>query len=49
MPMCPIQVVRMSPDFAELLKLFNDSSVKYLIVGGYAVMLYSEPSRKDLR
>lgn len=39
----------MNSDFEELLKAFNDSDVKYLIVGGYAVMLYSEPRfTKDL-
>ncbi len=39
----------MSSEFEELLKLFNDSDVKYLIVGGHAVMLYTEPRyTKDL-
>jgi hypothetical protein len=39
----------MSSDFEELLRVFNDSGVKYLIVGGHAVMLYSEPRyTKDL-
>jgi hypothetical protein len=39
----------MNPDFKELLKIFNDHEVKYLIVGGYAVMKYSEPRfTKDL-
>ena len=33
----------MNSDFAELMKLFNDNEVKYLVVGGYAVMLYAEP------
>ena len=33
----------MSSDFEELLKLFNDNGVKYLVVGGHAVMLYAEP------
>ncbi len=33
----------MSSDFEELLKIFNAAQVKYLIVGGHAVMLYSEP------
>lgn len=28
----------MNSDFKELLKIFNDAQVKYLIVGGYAVM-----------
>lgn len=38
-----------SPDFKELLNLFKKHSVKYLVVGGYAVMLYTEPRfTKDL-
>ncbi len=32
-----------SPDFKELLKLFEKHKIRYLIVGGYAVMKYSEP------
>jgi hypothetical protein len=24
-------------DFTELLKLFNDASVRYLVIGGYAI------------
>jgi len=36
-------------DFRELLKLFIDHKVKYLVVGGYAVMKYTEPRfTKDL-
>ncbi len=30
-------------DFIELLSLFEKHKVRYLIVGGYAVMKYSEP------
>jgi len=38
-----------SPDFKELLSLFKKYRVKYLVVGGYAVMRYSEPRfTKDL-
>ncbi len=38
-----------SPDFKELLSLFKKHSVRYLIVGGYAVMRYTEPRfTKDL-
>lgn len=38
-----------SRDFRELLKLFEKHEVRYLVVGGYAVMLYSEPRwTKDL-
>ncbi len=36
-------------DFNELLKAFNDCEVKYLVIGGYAVMYYTEPRfTKDL-
>ena len=36
-------------DFSELLRLFNDSGVRYLVVGGYAVIQYAEPRfTKDL-
>jgi hypothetical protein len=39
----------MNSDFEELLSIFNDHEVKYLIVGGHAVMLYTEPRyTKDL-
>lgn len=41
----------MSPNsnFRELLNLFNENGVKYLVTGGYAVMLYAEPRyTKDL-
>ena len=38
-----------SPDFKELLKSFKKHKIRYLIVGGYAVMKYSEPRfTKDL-
>ena len=39
----------MSPDFKEILSIFNDHEVRYLVVGAYAVMKYSEPRyTKDL-
>jgi len=39
----------MNSEFSELLNLFNASGVRYLIVGGHAVMLYTEPRfTKDL-
>lgn len=39
----------MSPDFKEILSIFNTREVKYLIVGAFAVMKYSEPRyTKDL-
>jgi len=39
----------MSPDFKEILSTFNAHEVRYLIVGAFAVMKYSEPRyTKDL-
>jgi hypothetical protein len=39
----------MFDDFKELLSVFNAHSVKYLIVGGYAVSLHAQPrATKDL-
>ena len=36
-------------DFTDLLKLFNDNSVRYLVIGGYALIQYVEPKyTKDL-
>ncbi len=36
-------------DFSDLLKLFNDNRVRYLVIGGYAVIQYAEPRfTKDL-
>lgn len=38
-----------SPDFLELLNLFKNFKVRFLVVGGYAVMKYAEPRfTKDL-
>lgn len=38
-----------SQDFKELLNIFENHKIRYLIVGGYAVMKYSEPRfTKDL-
>jgi hypothetical protein len=38
-----------SPDFKELLSVFSAFEVRYLVVGGYAVMKYTEPRyTKDL-
>ena len=33
----------MNSDFKDLLALLNQFGVRYLVVGGYAVMLYTEP------
>jgi predicted nucleotidyltransferase len=39
----------MFPDYLELLQCLNDNKVKYLIIGGYAVIQYAEPRyTKDL-
>jgi Nucleotidyltransferase of unknown function (DUF6036) len=36
-------------DFKDLLRAFNDEKVRYLIVGGYALIKYTEPRyTKDL-
>lgn len=41
--------MKMSPDFKELLQIFSDENVEYLVVGGYAVIHYGQPrSTKDL-
>jgi hypothetical protein len=32
-----------SPHYKELLQLLNENQGEYLIIGGYAVMKYSEP------
>lgn len=39
----------MNADFKELLLIFSEEKVKYLIVGGYAVIYHAQPrSTKDL-
>lgn len=39
----------MTTDFKEILSVFNEHDVRYLVVGAYAVMKYSEPRyTKDL-
>lgn len=36
-------------DFSDLLRIFNDNSVKYLVIGGYALVQHAEPRfTKDL-
>jgi hypothetical protein len=36
-------------DFSDLLKIFNANKVRYLIIGGYALIQYVEPRyTKDL-
>src|ERR1700737_1093649 len=40
---------RMEKDQRDLLRVFNDRKVKYLVVGGYAVSHFTEPrATKDL-
>lgn len=39
----------MNQDFKDLLRIFNEERVEYLIVGGYALIKHSEPRyTKDL-
>jgi hypothetical protein len=39
----------LNPDFREFLKLLNESNVRYLVVGGYAVAFHGHPRyTKDL-
>jgi len=33
----------LNPDFKELLRLFNDHNVEYLVVGGYALSAHGHP------
>ena len=35
--------VELKPDFKDLLGLLSQHQVRYLVVGGYAVMKYTEP------
>jgi hypothetical protein len=36
-------------DYSDLLRLFNDNNVRYLVIGGYAFIQYAEPRyTKDL-
>jgi hypothetical protein len=36
-----------SPHYRELLQLLNEFEVEYLIVGGFAVMKYGDPSPRS--
>jgi hypothetical protein len=37
------------PDFKELLSVFNSRKIRYLVIGGYAVIVHSQPrATKDL-
>ncbi len=41
--------MKTSSDFNDLLNLFGENNVRYLVVGGYAVMYHAEPRyTKDL-
>ena len=41
--------MKISSDYKDLLSILNAAGVRYLIVGGYAVMIHTEPSyTKDL-
>lgn len=35
--------MQVNPDFADLLHRLNESKARYLLVGGYAVIYYTEP------
>jgi 2-hydroxy-3-keto-5-methylthiopentenyl-1-phosphate phosphatase len=36
-------IMKIQPDFRELLALFNAKNVEYLIVGGYALVFHGAP------
>ncbi len=38
----------MNSDFKELLKIFAEAKVKYLIIGGYAVAKHAEPAIRKI-
>jgi len=41
--------MKINSGFKDLLRIFNEAEVRYLIAGGYAVMVYTEPRyTKDL-
>ena len=41
--------MKINSDFKDLLRSFNAAAVRYLVVGGYAVMVHTEPRyTKDL-
>ncbi len=40
--------MEINSDFSELLSAFNRLRVRYLVVGGYAVVKYTEPRYEDL-
>jgi hypothetical protein len=49
MPLLLREPMFVNSDFTDLLKLFNDNHVKYLVIGGYAVVQHAEPRyTKDL-
>ena len=43
------ETILLNSDLIELLRVFRDSEVRFLVVGGYAVMKYTEPrATKDI-
>ena len=36
-------MIRLPPDFKELLQLLNSKKIEYLVIGGYAVAIYGYP------
>lgn len=41
--------IAMNSDFRDLLRLFAKHEVRYLVVGGYAAMHYSQPRVTNIR
>jgi len=49
MPVVSKETIFVNADFSDLLQLFNDNKVKYLVIGGYEFIQYAEPRyAKDL-
>jgi hypothetical protein len=40
---CAVNIMKVQPDFRELLELLNEHEVEYLIVGGYALAFHGAP------
>ena len=39
--------MKINCDFSDLLRVLSEGGVRFLVVGGYAVMRYTEPRRSD--
>lgn len=42
MPVKSKAMMFVNSDFTDLLRLFSDNNVKYLVIGGYAFIQYAE-------